>query len=68
MEKWDYEILTSVENPNGLPTWFAANGTNLGAALPQILDTLGRAGWEMIGAYDVAKTDRPEIFFKRRIL
>ena len=65
MDKFEYEILTSQETPQG-PSWIRSNGQQLGLNLPLILNQFGSQGWEMIGAADVARTSRPEIFLKRR--
>jgi hypothetical protein len=65
MERFDYLVLTSEETPQG-PFWVSSAGQRLGINLPAILTQLGNQGWEMIGAADVTRTARPEIFFKKR--
>jgi hypothetical protein len=65
MEKIEYLVLTSQETPQG-PIWSGSNGLQIGLNLPLGLNQLGSQGWEMIGAVDVTRSSRQEIFLKRR--
>ena len=66
MDRYVYEILVSAETPTA-PVWArASNGQQLGPNLLLALNQLGREGWELIAAADVARTSRSELFLKKK--
>jgi len=70
MDKFEYIVLTSREQPNG-PVLWTLNGPqgpqDVGPNLPQVLNQLGSQGWEVAALGDVVGGSRDEIILKRRV-
>jgi hypothetical protein len=64
--RFQYEVLTSVETPNG-PDWMTSAGVRLGPNLPLALNQLGAQGWEVVLAADVTRSARVEIILKKTV-
>jgi len=70
MDRFEYQILTGrdrLDVPGGV-MWYASSNLEeeLGAQLPEILNTLGAQGWEITGIGDIGYNKRSEIVLKRR--
>lgn len=71
MVQFEYEILIGKAAPRaaGGVEWYLASDMRncLGDHLPVILNTLGRAGWEVVALGDVGFDARAEILLKREV-
>ena len=69
MAHFQYQILVGKDQANvpGSMVWFLNGSQQLGPELPQILNQLGKQGWEVAGIGDLGFGGRAEIVLKRSV-